>query len=52
MAYCVSPGDYDDGEIGGLTIGKGKPKYSEKPFPSAALSTTKVHMLPGREASD
>jgi hypothetical protein len=33
------PGDYDDGEIGGM-IGKGKPKYSEKICPSAALSIT------------
>jgi hypothetical protein len=33
-----APGDYDDGEIGGM-LGRGKPKYSEKTCPSAALST-------------
>jgi hypothetical protein len=33
-------GDYDDGEFGGMKIGKGKPKYSEKTCPSATLSTT------------
>jgi hypothetical protein len=27
----------------------GEPEYSEKTCPSAALSTTKPHMLPGRE---
>jgi hypothetical protein len=35
-----APGDYDDGEIDGMMIGRGKPKYSEKTCPSAALSTT------------
>jgi hypothetical protein len=34
-----APGDNDDGEIGGMMIGGGKPKYSEKTGPSAALST-------------
>jgi hypothetical protein len=34
-----APGDYDDGEIGGM-IGKWKRKYSEKTCPTAALSTT------------
>jgi hypothetical protein len=33
------PGNYDDGEIGGMTV-QGKQKYSEKTCPSAALSTT------------
>jgi hypothetical protein len=33
-------GDGDCGEIGGMKIGKGKPKYSEKTCPSATLSTT------------
>jgi hypothetical protein len=39
-----APGDYDDGEIGGM-IGR-KPKYSEKTCPSAALSTTKPTCCP------
>jgi hypothetical protein len=30
-----APDDYDDGEFGGM-----KPKYSEKTYPSATLSTT------------
>jgi hypothetical protein len=33
-------GDGDYGEIGGIKIGMGKPKYSEKTYPSATLSTT------------
>jgi hypothetical protein len=34
-----APGDYYDGEIGGIDW-QGKPKYSEKTCLSAALSTT------------
>jgi hypothetical protein len=41
-----APGDYDDGEIAGMMIGKGKPKYSEKSFPSTALSTTNPTCCP------
>jgi hypothetical protein len=34
-------GDGDCGEIGGIKIGRGNPKYSEeKTCPSATLSTT------------
>jgi hypothetical protein len=32
-----APGDYDDGEIGGMIGREGKPKYSEKTCPSATL---------------
>jgi hypothetical protein len=33
-------GDDDCGEIGGMKIGRqGNPKYSEKTYPSATLST-------------
>jgi hypothetical protein len=32
------------GAIGGMKIWKGKPKYWEKTYPSATLSTTKFHM--------
>jgi hypothetical protein len=44
-----APDDYDDGKIDGMMIGRGKPKYLEKTCPSAALSATNPHMLPGRE---
>jgi hypothetical protein len=48
------------GAIGGMKIVQRKPKYSEKTYPSATLSTTKSHMadpvsIPGPqwwEASD
>jgi hypothetical protein len=48
-----APGDCDDGEFGGMKIGMGKPKYSEKTCPSATLSTTNSTWLepgsnPGR----
>jgi hypothetical protein len=33
-------GEGDCGEIGGIKIGKGKPKYSKKTCPSATLSNT------------
>jgi hypothetical protein len=33
-------GDGDCGEIGRMKIGRGKPKYSEKTYRSATLSTT------------
>jgi hypothetical protein len=35
-----TPGDYDDGEIGGIDDWQGKPKYSEKTCPNVTLSTT------------
>jgi hypothetical protein len=34
-----APGDYDDGEIGGMIGWQGKPKYWKKTCPSAVLST-------------
>jgi hypothetical protein len=37
-------GDYDDGEI--VNDWQGKPKFSEKTCPSAALSTTKPTCCP------
>jgi hypothetical protein len=44
MAYCASaPGDYDDGEIGGM-IGRGN--HSEKTCLSATLSTTNPACCP------
>jgi hypothetical protein len=35
-----APGDYEDGEFGGMMIGKGI-RYSKKTCPSATVSTTK-----------
>jgi hypothetical protein len=35
-----APGDYDDGEIGGMKFWEGKPKYSKITYPSASLTTT------------
>jgi hypothetical protein len=35
-----APGDYDDGEIGGMMNGKGNRSTREKTCPSADLSTT------------
>jgi hypothetical protein len=41
-----APGDYNDGEIG-ANDWQGEPKYSEKTYPSAALSTTNPTCCPG-----
>jgi hypothetical protein len=43
-------GDYDDGEVGGM-IWQGKPKFSEKTCPSAALSTTNPTSCPDANPS-
>jgi hypothetical protein len=40
-----APGDYDDGEIGGM-IGKGNRSTRRKSAPLAALSTTNPTRLP------
>jgi hypothetical protein len=40
-----APGDYDDGEIGGM-IGRGNRTTRRKPSPSAALSTTNPTCCP------
>jgi hypothetical protein len=37
-----APGDYDDGEIGGMMIGRGN-------LPQCRFVHHKPHMLPGRE---
>jgi hypothetical protein len=34
--------DGDCGEVGGIEIGRRKPKYSEKTYPSATLSTANL----------
>jgi hypothetical protein len=41
-----APGDYDDGKIGGMMIGRGNRSTRRKP---AAVSTTNSTCLPGRE---
>jgi hypothetical protein len=43
-----APGDYDDGEIGGM-IGKGNRITRRKPAPMPQSPNHKPHMLPGRE---
>jgi hypothetical protein len=45
-----SPGDYNDGEIGGTMIGRGNRITRREPPPSTALSTTNLTCLFGREA--
>jgi hypothetical protein len=35
-----APGDYDDGEFGGIKIGRGNRSTRRKPAHSATLSTT------------
>jgi hypothetical protein len=39
-ATVPGPDDYDDGEIGGMIIGRGNRSTREKTCPSATLSTT------------
>jgi hypothetical protein len=43
-----APGDYDDGEIGGMMIGRGNRSARRKPAP-VPLCSHKPHMLPRRE---
>jgi hypothetical protein len=41
-----APVDYDDGEIGGMIIGRRNLSTRRKPAPSAALSTTNPTLYP------
>jgi hypothetical protein len=34
LAYCTSPGDYDDGEFGGMKTGRGNRSTRRKPAPA------------------
>jgi hypothetical protein len=43
------PGDYDDGEIGGMMIGKGNRITRRKPAPVPLCPPQTPHALPGRE---
>jgi hypothetical protein len=42
-------GDYDDGEIGGMMIGKGNRSTRRKPAPVPLYPPQTPHALPGRE---
>jgi hypothetical protein len=44
-----APGDYDDGEIGGMMIGKGNRSTQRKPSPVPISPPQTTHALPGRE---
>jgi hypothetical protein len=43
-----APGDYDDGEIGGM-ICRGNQSTAKKNLPQCRFVHHKPHMLPGRE---
>jgi hypothetical protein len=42
-------GDYDDGEIGGMMIGRGNQSTRRKPAPVPLSPPQTRHVLPGRE---
>jgi hypothetical protein len=42
-------GDYDDGEIGGMIIGRGNRSTRRKPAPVPLCPPQAPHALPGRE---
>jgi hypothetical protein len=44
-----APGDYDDGEIGGMMIGRGNRSTRRKPAPVPLCPPQTSHALPGRE---
>jgi hypothetical protein len=44
-----APGDYDDGEIGGMMIGRGNRSTGTKPAPVPLFPILTPHALPGRE---
>jgi hypothetical protein len=43
-----APGDYDDGEIGGMMIGKGNRSTQKKPVPMPLCPPQTPHAYPGR----
>jgi hypothetical protein len=45
----ATPGEYDDGEIGGMMIGKENRSTRRKPAPVPLCPTQTPHALPGRE---
>jgi hypothetical protein len=44
-----APGDYDDGEIGLMMIGRGNRSTHRKPAPVPLCPLQTPHALPGRE---
>jgi hypothetical protein len=44
-----APGDYDDGEVGGMMIGKGKLSTRRKPAPVQLCPPQTPHALPERK---
>jgi hypothetical protein len=44
-----APGDYDDGEIGGMMIGRGNRSTRRKPAPVPLCPPQTPHALPRRE---
>jgi hypothetical protein len=44
-----SPGDYDDGEIGGMMIDRGNRSTRRKPAPVSLCPPQTPHASPGRE---
>jgi hypothetical protein len=44
-----APGDYDDGEFGGMMIGKGNRSTGRKSAPVPFCPPQTPHVLPGRE---
>jgi hypothetical protein len=44
-----APGDYDDGDIGGMMIGRGNGSTRRKPAPVPLCPPQMSHALPGRE---
>jgi hypothetical protein len=44
-----APGDYDDGEIGGIMIGRGNRSTRRKSAPVPLCPPQTPHVLPGRE---
>jgi hypothetical protein len=45
----LPPGDYDDGEIGGMMIGRGNRSTRRKPAPVLLCPLQTPYALPGRE---
>jgi hypothetical protein len=44
-----TPGDYEDGEIGGIMIGRGNRSTRRKPDPVPLSPSQTPHVLPRRE---
>jgi hypothetical protein len=49
MPIVPAPGDYDDGEVGGMMIGWGNRSTRRKRAPVALCPPQILHALPGRE---